>query len=211
MTVPRNGKYAPRAAIDWSAVHRTLEGSRKRLAEGERRSQEETKAILRARAQVLAREPAPPQQGADHIEVVDFVLAYERYGLESAYVREIYPLKELTPVPCTPRHVAGIINLRGQILTVLDLKTFFDLPQKGLPDLNKVIVLHSGAMQFGILADVILGTRSIAPGALQVSLPTLTGVRADYLRGVTDDRTVILDARKLLSDEKLIVHEEAGA
>lgn len=210
MTVRQNANR-PRTAIDWREVHRKLETSRKRLAEGERRSPEEIRTILRARAQVLAREPASPQQSADHIEVIDFVLAYERYAVESAYVREIYPLKELTPVPCTPRHVAGIINLRGQILTVLDIKKFFDLPDKGLPDLNKVIVLRSATMQFGILADEILGTRRIAPSALQASLPTLTGVREAYLRGVTPDRAVVLDAAKLLSDEKLIVHEEVGA
>lgn len=51
----------------------------------------------------------------------------------SEYVREIYPLKEFTPIPCTPPFVLGIINVRGQILSVIDIKKFFDLPEKGLP------------------------------------------------------------------------------
>lgn len=203
-------KGTQRAAIDWGAVHKRLEISRKRLAEGEVRGPEETRSILRARAQALAREPLSMQKSEEGIELIEFVLAYERYAVESAYVREVYPLKELTPLPCTPRYVAGIINLRGQILPVLDIKKFFDLPQKGLPDLSKVIVLRSDSMQFGILADVIVGTRTIAASALQASLPTLTGVREEYLRGVTPDRAVILDASRLLSDDKLIVHEEVG-
>ena len=205
-----NPEATERAATDWCAVHMRLEISRKRLTEGEARGPEETCRILRARAQALAREPLSTQQSEDEIEVIDFVLAYEQYAVESAYVREIYPLKELTPLPCTPRYVAGLINLRGQILPVLDIKKFFDLPQKGLPDLNKVIVLRSESMQFGILADVILGTRRIAASALQASLPTLTGVRKEYLRGVTQDRAVVLDASRLLSDDKLVVHEEVG-
>jgi purine-binding chemotaxis protein CheW len=130
------------------------------------------------------------------------------YGVESLYVREVYPLKELTPLPCTPPFVLGIINVRGQILSVVDLRQFFDLPAQRLTDLNKVIVLHDGTMAFGILADAILGVRVIPPDGVQPSLPTLTGIRAAYLKGVTGERLVILDAAKLLTDKALIVFEE---
>jgi len=169
---------------------------------------EEKKRILRERAKALALEPKkdePPQQP---IEILEFVLAYERYGVETRHVREVYPLKELTPVPCTPPFVLGIISVRGQILSVLDIKKFFDLPEKGLTDLNKVIILHNDAMEFGILADVILGVRSVPLRDIQPSLPTLTGVREEYLKGVTGERLVILDAGKLLSSRKIIVQEE---
>jgi len=63
-------------------------------------------------------------------------------------------------------------------------------------------------MEFGILADTILGVRNMPLGDLQPSLPTLTGIREEYLRGVTRERVVVLDARKLLSDEKIIVNEQ---
>jgi len=104
--------------------------------------------------------------------------------------------------------VLGIVNLRGEILSVVDIKKFFELPEKGLTDLNKVIVLQSASMLFGILADAILGVRSIARTEIQSSLPTLTGIREDYLTGVTNERVAILDAAKLLSDRKLVVQEE---
>lgn len=169
---------------------------------------EQERAILRARAEMLAREPEKVEEGAEFVEVVEFLLAQERYGIESAYVREVYPLKELTPLPCLPPHVLGVMNLRGKIFSVIDIKRFFDLPEKGLSDKNKVIIMGGEAMEFGILADVILGVRLVPAGALQPSLPTLTDIRAEYLKGVTEDRLVVLDGGKLLADRGIVVHEE---
>ena len=168
----------------------------------------EKKKILKARAKTLAREPERDEKAEAYLEVVEFVLAYERYAIETAYVREIYPLKEFTPLPCTHPFVFGIVNVRGQILSVIDIKNFFDLPEKGLGELNKVIILHLGDMEFGILADKIIGTRSIPLKEIQPSLPTLTDIRAEYMRGVTEERVVILDAKKLLLDNGILVHEE---
>ena len=198
-------------AVDWRDVHRRLEAVRTAMERGWSTGPGETKQILKTRAQVLAQEVKAAQGPQDTFEVIEFMLAYEKYAVESAHVREVYPLKELTPLPCTPAHVLGIINLRGQILSVIDIKRFFDLPPKGLGDLNKVIVLRSDAMEFGILADRIVGTRRVSIAELQPSLPTLTGIREEYLKGVTADRLVLLDAAKLLSDRKLIVHEDGGA
>jgi len=171
-------------------------------------SAEQVRKVLKDRAIKLAREAAEENAAEETMEVVEFLLAHERYGIESRYVREIYPLKELTPVPCTPSFVLGIINVRGQILSVIDVKKFFDLPEKGLTNRNKVIILQNDGMEFGILADVIAGTKSLRLTELQSDLPTLTGIRAEYLKGLTDERVVILDAEKLLSAENIIVHEE---
>ncbi|MFZ3385245.1 MAG: chemotaxis protein CheW [Candidatus Methanoperedens sp.] len=167
----------------------------------------DTKKILRARARSLAKEPEKKQED-EHIEVVEFLLANEKYGIQSSQVREIYPLKELTPVPCTPRFVAGIINVRGKILSVIDIKKFFGLPEKGNGELNKVIIIHGDMMEFGILADAILGTSQIPVREIQPSLPTFAGIRAQYLLGVTKEQLVVLDAQKILFDNKIVVHEE---
>jgi purine-binding chemotaxis protein CheW len=196
------------ASIDWSAIHRRLETAQAALQQDLTPTPEEQKRILKARACALARTPKGEDITTARIEVVEFLLAYERYGLELLYVREVYPLKELTSLPCTPPFVVGIINVRGRLLSVLDIKNFFDLPAKGLTDLNKVIIVHDPSMEFGILADALLGVRSIPIEEIQASLPTLTGIRDEYLMGVTKDRLVILDAGRLLSDKKIIVHEE---
>lgn len=170
----------------------------------------ERQRILKARAAALALEPENGEAEEERIEVVEFLLSDERYAIESAYIGEVYPLKDLTPLPCTPAFVLGIVNMRGKILSVIDLRSFFDLPNRGLSDLNKVIVLQDGTMEFGVLADAIIAARRIPRRVLLPSLPTLTEIRADYLMGVTADRLVLLDGGKILSGRHVIVHEEIG-
>jgi len=200
-----------RAAIDWAEVRARLDAAQ---AAGERAwapGADETGRILHDRALALAVEPDRTQTPAESIEVLEFLLAHEHYAVETSYVREVYPLENLTPLPCTPAFVLGIVNLRGEIVSVIDLRKFFDLPQTGLPDLNKVIVLESANMVFGMLADAILGVRRIALAGIQPSLPTLTGIREKYLKGITPERIVVLDAGKLLADEDIVVREQVGA
>lgn len=205
MSAPQKNKKP----IDWSEVKQRLETARITIERIWAPTAEETKRVLEQRARLLAREPVRAESDDEWIEVVEFALAHERYAVASEHVREVYPLEELTPLPCTPAFVLGIVNLRGEILSVIDIKKFFDLPEKGLTDLNKVIVLESEGMVFGIVADAIGGVRRISRAGIQPSLPTLTGIREDYLQGVTAERVVVLDGEKLLNDEKLIVNEQA--
>ncbi len=202
------------SAVDWKEIYKRLETTGRALERGWEPSPEEKKRILKTRAKELAGEKTEEDTGGS-LDVIEFFLAQERYGIESAYVREVFSLKDITPIPGLPPFVAGIVNVRGRILSVIDIKKFFDLPEKGLGDLNKVIILDSGHamssadwMEFGILADAILGTRSIAASELQAAPITFTGVREEYLKGIIGDRTVVLDGEKLLSDERLIVREE---
>lgn len=212
MTVnkPASKEKKKAAAVDWRQVKRRLEAARAAVEHVWAPSPGETQRILKARALALAEEPVPAEAADERIEIVEFILAHERYAVESQYVREVHPLENLTPLPCAPKFVLGIVNVRGEILSVIDLKKFFDLPEKGLTDLDKVIVLHSGNMLFGILADAIVGVRHIPLSDIQPSLPTLTGIREDYLQGVTAERLVVLDAGKLLTDEGIVVQEQVA-
>jgi purine-binding chemotaxis protein CheW len=163
--------------------------------------------ILRQRAQALAQVPPPP--AADTVlELLEFGLASERYAIERRFVQEVHPLRELTPLPCTPPFILGIVNVRGRIVPVLDLKKFFELPERGLTDLHRTIIVKGHDLEIGLLADVISGINAVPAESLQPSLPTLTGIRADYLKGVTAGRLVVLAVERILSDPKIIVHEE---
>jgi len=102
----------------------------------------------------------------------------------------------------------GIINVRGQIKTVIDIKKFFDLPDMGLSDLSKVIIVRVGEIEVGFLADVSKGISLIPLNRIQPILPTLTDIGAEYLKGVTSDHLIILDVEKILSDKKIIINEE---
>jgi purine-binding chemotaxis protein CheW len=200
-----------REPIDWHEIRQRQEAVRAAIELAVSPGMEETRRILRERARVLGHTAAAAEAGDERIEVVEFVLAQEHYAVETRHVRDVYPLEQLTQVPCTPAFVLGIINLRGEILSVIDIKKFFDLPEKGLTDLNKVIVLESANMRFGILADVIVGVNRISVTDIQLSLPTLTGIREEYLKGITPSRTVILDAEALLTDQNIVVHEQVSA
>jgi purine-binding chemotaxis protein CheW len=164
--------------------------------------------ILRARARAVAREPEPDAQAGEQVQVVEFLMAYERYAIETAWVREVIALRELTRLPGTPPFVSGIVSVRGRIVSVVDLKAFFDLPDKGLPDLNRVLVMSDGQMEFGLLVDAVSGVRALRLSDIQAPPATLTGVRRDYLRGVTSDRLAVLDASRVVADPRIVVRQE---
>jgi len=197
-----------RDSIDWDAAHRRMETTVMALEQGGIPSLKEKRKILKARAKVLARETEKEAYLGEHLEVIEFLLANERYGIEASYVREVYPLRELVPIPGTPPFVLGITNVRGKILSALDIKKLFDLPEKGLTELDKIIIVQANGMELGIHADAVVGMRSIALEELQSPLPTLTGIRARYLKGITKEQVTILDMESFFSDKSIIVHEE---
>lgn len=197
-----------RESTDWSAIHRRLEAAAAAVATEHSPGGEEAKAILKSRAKTLAEQPVPAEREEERIDVLEFLLANETYAIETSFIVETFPLTDFTPLFCTPSFVLGIINVRGRIVSIVDMRRFFDLPMVGLTNLNRVIIVRDGSMEFGILADSIIGMRSLPLQELQPSLPTLTGIREEFLAGVTADRLVLLDMGKILADRRLVVHEE---
>ncbi len=193
--------------IDWKEIRERLEKVQSVIERGWTPDPLEEKNILHKRALALSVETEKEVPG-EEIEIVEFLLAQERYGVDVSHVREVHHLNDLAPVPCTPPFVLGIVNVRGQIVSVIDLKKFFELPEKGLGDLDRVIILRSEQMEFGILADSVVSVRRIPLEQLQPALPTLSGIREEYLKGIAADGTIVLDARRLLADRKLIINEE---
>jgi len=198
------GKLTPRpGGFDWADIRRRLARTTAAMERVTAPPAARKAEILKARAQLLAREPQEdrPEQ---YIEVIEFMLAYERYAIDSSFVREVHPLKDITALPGTPAFVAGIVNVRGRIVSVVNLKRFFDLPDKGLTDFNKVIILDDGRMEFGLLVDAVIAVQRLALDAIQPAPPTLNGIHSDYLRGVTAQRMAILDAAKILADPTIV-------
>jgi len=194
--------------IGWSGIHSRMAAAQEAITGGTIRSPEEMRAVLRARARALAQEQAKEAGPQESLEVIEFRLAAESYGISSAFVREVYPIKDLTRLPGTPAFVLGIINVRGRILSIVDLRVFFNLPQKGLGDLNKVIILSDERMEFGILADVVVAMDTIVLEAIQHAPLTIKGIGDEYLKGVTDRGVIILDAERILGDARIVVNHE---
>jgi purine-binding chemotaxis protein CheW len=196
--------------IDWPALLKRQEKANE-AALGERNlSAEEEQALLRARAAELAKRPARDSDQGTLLSCLEFQLSGENYAVEMSFISETLPLSDFTPLFCTPPFVLGITHLRGRIISIIDLRRFFELPLVGLADLNRVIVVGNGTMEFGILADAIIGMRNLPLGELQPAPATFTGIREEFLAGVTAERLALLDLGKILADKRVMVHEEVA-
>ncbi|MBN2809911.1 MAG: purine-binding chemotaxis protein CheW [Deltaproteobacteria bacterium] len=167
---------------------------------------DEVRAVLTARARQLSPAAAPVVAG-ELLEILEFTLGPAHYAFPLPWVREVCHVGEITQIPGTPAFVKGIVNLRSRICSVIDLGQFLGLP--GLSETvaaeSRLLVLASREMEFAVLIDRLVGVRSLPGAELQARLPTLAGVQAEYFKGVTADRLVLLDAEKLLTDKKIAV------
>ena len=200
---------APRA-INWEQAHARLEQIRQSLDAGASLPPEEVRRILRARAQALAKPLEEALTPAEALELLVFSLAGERYGVEAGHILEVVPLPELTPVPCTPPFVLGVINHRGRILPVLDLRRLLELGGQGVPAGSRVVAVEAGGMTFGIFAEAVAGTFRVASHEVAPPPVTLTGDRQALIEGVTGEMVAVLDLGALARDPRIVVNDEVG-
>jgi len=149
-------------------------------------------------------------------EVLLFTLEGQRYALRSADVGELVRAARLTPLPRAPDVVEGLLNLRGELLPVLDLRRRFRLPPRPLSPADHFIVARAGARQVVLRVDRAEGLLALEPGALDTSPRELPGV--GYVAGalklpdglvlVHDLATFLSEAESLALDAAL---EDAGA
>lgn len=192
--------------IDWERIKERLRKAGEAISgEAARRDPAET---LQKRARELAVPLKHAGEDAQSVQAVVFTLGAERFAIESLYMTEVALSGEIVPVPCTPAFVLGMVRLRGEVVSVIDLRKFFELPEKGLSDMNRLLVLSSGEMTFGVLADTVEGVEEIRVEELK-KLPTLSGVRDEYLAGVSARGITVLDGGKLLADTSIIINETA--
>jgi purine-binding chemotaxis protein CheW len=169
-----------------------------------------------SRTEVLARraqEISCAEQAVDvedRFDCIVFDLATEKYAVEIRHVREVHPLTGLTPIPCTPAFVLGVINVRGHLYPVVELKRILGLPEGGLTNATRAIVIHDALMEFGIVADAIIGVRGFSARDISARPASLTGIGSDFVRGVSRDRIVLLKAESILAYPGLVVNEEVN-
>ncbi len=196
------------SSLGWEDVHRRMHAVELVLTGSKKKSRAERKNILQSRARELAKEPVVKADRQGQLEVLEFILSDEHYAVEARFVREVHYPREILPLPCTPPFIRGVINLRGEILPILDFRHFFNLPEKGTVERKKVVVIKLAGNETGLLADEVTGLATIQPDEILDSLPTLTGVRAKYLQGVTGGRLALLDVEKIMADSSIQVIEE---
>jgi purine-binding chemotaxis protein CheW len=166
------------------------------------------RAVLRARARELAKPPVVEDESVRLVEIVEFTLGPEHYAFPSSAVREVFNLTEITPLPSLPPFVLGVTNVRGHIISVIDIRRFLEFGDQGLSNLNRAIILAGEGMELAVLADRVVGVYASDSNRWQLTMPTLVGKREAFLGGVTRERVVVLDAEKLLKSRDLLVGAE---
>ena len=135
-----------------------------------------------------------------------FVLAGEVYGLEILKVREIIGMLTITRVPHTPPYVKGVINLRGKVIPVIDLRLKFEMPAGEVTQQTCIIVVNVGGVETGILVDKVFEVMDIAGEAIEDAPSLGAEVDTDYILGIGkayEKVTLLLDIDKVISTESL--------
>ncbi len=166
------------------------------------------KQILRQRAIKVAGIPKEVTSGEVTLQVVEFTLIPERYCIAGSFVTEVLPLKEITTIPGTPPFVLGVMNVRGKIISIINLKSFFNLKEKGITEQNKIIVVKQGAMEFGIVTDAINGSHELPLSSLSPPPVTINGIGAEYIKGVTPEGLILLEISAIMSSQSIIVNQK---
>lgn len=143
--------------------------------------------------------------GGPLIQFVTFILMDEVYGINVMQVQEVLRITEIAPVPGAPSYVLGIINLRGNVVTVIDTRTRFGLPTTETDDASRIIVIESEKQVVGILVDAVAEVVELRESEIDAAPNVGTEESSRYIQGVAtmEDRLLILvDLNKLLTDEE---------
>ncbi|MBF0620280.1 MAG: purine-binding chemotaxis protein CheW [Candidatus Omnitrophica bacterium] len=119
----------------------------------------------------------------DVVQLVVFRVSGEWYAVEMKSVREVVTFDRITFLPSSPEHVAGIFNLRGNILSVTDMKRIFGLSSSEITEKSRLVVIESGVCETGLLVDEVDEPVDVAVSKIVLPLATIAPERAEYLSG----------------------------
>jgi purine-binding chemotaxis protein CheW len=193
--------------FDWRGAYERLDRAASATQEALGPSPEQALAVMDERARVLARVPVRPPGPSEILEIATFTLASERYAIETRYIAKVVRLTDFTPVPGSPDFLGGVLNLRGEILALIDLRAFLGIVGAGLTDLSRIIVLGVERNEFGIMADAVHEVTTLRLDEVFAPPASIPGSGRPYLRGVTADARIILDGAALIRDEGLYIDQ----
>ncbi len=148
------------------------------------------------------------------LQVVVFTVGREEYGLEIGQVQEINRLTPPTKIPQAPPFVEGVINLRGKIIPVIDLKKRFGLGASAYTDEARIVVVEIGGQTAGVIVDFVSEVLRLSLENVEPPPPLVSGVAAEYLQGVGklgERLLLLLDLDKVLTESEKTELKEAAA
>ncbi len=140
-----------------------------------------------------------------------FAIGQEIFGLEIKYVTEIVGMQPITPLPETPEYVKGIINLRGKIIPVIDVRLKFKKESKEYTDRTCIIVIEIGDTTVGLIVDAVSEVLAINGEAIAPPPDQKTGVQNRYIAGigkVENEVKLLLSCEKLFKDDEMQIIKE---
>ena len=149
-------------------------------------SEDALRVIWAKRAEQLAQAIDDSEQD-EQIELAVIRMGNSLYGLEVGHINEIRLVEQITRVPRVPAWVAGVVNLRGQIISVLDLYRYFNLPQEARNENHNdryMVFCHTSSMELALLVDEVLAVIKISTNLFQEANGVAYGIQPEYIRGI---------------------------
>lgn len=149
--------------------------------------------------------PGKDQPQGNSLKLVGFYLGPEEYAVDILKIKEIKLMQEITNVPKAPDFVEGVINLRGDIVPIIDLKKKLNLGEAQINEETKIIVVEIDMKMVGVIVDEVTEVIEIEDSQLSAPPPIIGGIEAQYLKGVGklgDRLLILLDLDKILTQEE---------
>lgn len=143
--------------------------------------------------------------GDEVLQWVTFQLENETYGINVMQVQEVLRYTEIAPVPGAPEYVIGIINLRGNVVTVIDTRSRFGLPSAEETDNSRIVIIEAETQVIGILVDSVAEVVYLRSSEIDTAPNVGTEESAKFIQGVSNrdgQLLILVDLNKLLSDDE---------
>lgn len=150
----------------------------------------------------------------DERQFVTFLIGRETYGVEVMKVQEIIGMIEITTVPNTQSFLQGVINLRGVVVPVVDMRKKFRMEDRGYDKTTVIIIVEVRGRLIGMIVDSVSDVTNIQVAGIQSTPHFRSDVEADFVRGiaqVNESLIIILDVDKILSEDEMADIEVKGA
>ena len=148
----------------------------------------------------------------DSIQLVSFSVGNEKYGVHIEQVQEIIRMPGITHLPQTEDYIKGIINLRGNIIPIIDMRTRFQMESVDYSAVTRVIVLGIQDKLIGIVVDSVSKVLELAEKEIEEAPDIINGLSKEYIEGIgkiDDNLIIILEADKVLTAEEIKILSEA--
>ena len=148
---------------------------------------------------------------SEEFQIILFELGNSLYGIPIEKVSEIIKIEEIAILPKAPQYIEGVLNLRGNVVPIVDLRKRFSMPQIERTKKSKIIVLLINKRLFGVIVDMVHEVLTLQRENIEPSLPTASGIKGEFIDSIgkyEDKLIIILDITKIVQSKESINIEE---